>query len=78
MARNENLRVETLTETTESILEKLEGYSWHAQAVLTLAAFASDYGDFCRHFDQFHLSDHLTKPVGIMKQIPVLRTQPKN
>ncbi|KAL0009848.1 hypothetical protein SO802_004956 [Lithocarpus litseifolius] len=77
MACNKNLKEETLEETTNSILKKLEGYSWHAQAVLTLAAFVSDYGDFCRHLDQFHSSDHLTKPVGNMKQIPALRTQPK-
>nr|POE90714.1 protein sieve element occlusion b [Quercus suber] len=77
MACNENLREETLNDTMESILGTLEGYSWHAQAVLTLAAFVSDYGDFCRHLDQFLSSDHLTKPVGIIKQIPVLRTQPK-
>nr|POF24142.1 protein sieve element occlusion b [Quercus suber] len=77
MACNEDLREETLKERTKSIIGKLQGYSWHAQAVLTLAAFASDYGDFCRHIDQFHSSDHLTKPVGIMKRIPVLRTQPK-
>ena len=68
---------ETLKETTKSIIGKLQGYSWHAQAVFTLAAFVLDYGDFCRQLDQLHSSDHLTKPVGIMKQIPVLRTQPK-
>ena len=77
MACNKNLEEEALKKTMTSIQEKLEGYSWHAQAVLTLAAFALDYGDFCRHLDQLHSSDHLTKPVGIMKQIPVLRTQPK-
>ncbi|KAH7522204.1 hypothetical protein FEM48_Zijuj07G0113500 [Ziziphus jujuba var. spinosa] len=32
--------------TTLSILEKLSDYSWDAKAVLTLAAFALDYGEF--------------------------------
>ena len=32
--------------TGKKILEKLTKYSWDAKAVLTLAAFALDYGDF--------------------------------
>ncbi|KAK7837031.1 protein sieve element occlusion b [Quercus suber] len=68
--------VETAYKTTKSILEKLKDYSWHAKAVLTLAALALDYGDFCRHLDQFHSSDQLTKSLGILKGIPALLTQP--
>uniref|UniRef100_A0A2N9GAY3 Sieve element occlusion N-terminal domain-containing protein n=1 Tax=Fagus sylvatica TaxID=28930 RepID=A0A2N9GAY3_FAGSY len=34
-------------ETTLSILEKLSSYSWDAKAVLTLANFALEYGEFC-------------------------------
>ena len=43
--------VETAYKTTKSILEKLKDYSWYAKAVLTLAAFALDYGDFCKHLE---------------------------
>ena len=37
---------ETVEKTTMSILEKLSKHSWHAKALLTLATFAVDYGDF--------------------------------
>ncbi|XP_065616166.1 uncharacterized protein LOC136061791 [Quercus suber] len=67
---------ETAYKTTKSILEKLKDYSWHVKAVLTLAAFTLDYGDFCRHLDQFHSSDQLTKSMGILKGIPALLTRP--
>nr|POF15879.1 protein sieve element occlusion b [Quercus suber] len=67
--------VEIAYKTTKSILEKLKDYSWHAKAVLALAAFALDYGEFCRHLDQFHSSDQLTKSLGILKGIPALLTQ---
>nr|POF20174.1 protein sieve element occlusion b [Quercus suber] len=55
--------------TTKSILEKLKDYPWYAKAVLTLAAFASDYGDFCKHLDKSSSSDQLTKSLGKLKGI---------
>jgi len=57
--------------TTKSILEKLKYYSWYAKAVLTLAAFALDYGDFCKHLDKSSSPDQLTKSLGILKGIPI-------
>ncbi|XP_075665068.1 protein SIEVE ELEMENT OCCLUSION B-like [Castanea sativa] len=57
--------------TTMSILNKLKDYSWDAKAVLTLAAFALDYGEFW-HFAQFYSSDQLTKSMGILKRVPIV------
>ncbi|KAK7857029.1 protein sieve element occlusion b [Quercus suber] len=61
----------TAYDTTMSILNKLKDYSWDAKAVLTLAAFALDYGEFW-HFAQFYSSDQLTKSMGILKRVPIV------
>ena len=61
----------TAYETTMSILNKLKDYSWDAKAVLILAAFALDYGEFW-HFAQFYSSDQLTKSMGILKRVPIV------
>ncbi|KAF5466032.1 hypothetical protein F2P56_015990 [Juglans regia] len=61
--------------TTLSILNKLAHYSWDAKAVLTLAAFALDYGDFWLLAD-LHSSDQLAKSVGILKRVPVVLKRP--
>ena len=57
--------------TTMSILSKLSSYSWDAKAVLTLAAFALEYGDFWL-LAQLHPSGQLAKSMGILKQVPVI------
>ncbi|KAK7815167.1 protein sieve element occlusion b [Quercus suber] len=57
--------------TTMSILNKLSRYSWDAKAVLTLAAFALEYGDFWL-LAQLHPSDQLAKSIGILKRVPVI------
>lgn len=62
---------ETAYVTTMSILNTLKDYSWDAKAVLTLAAFALDYGEFW-HFAQFYSSDQLTKSMGILKRVPIV------
>uniref|UniRef100_A0A7N2L5W7 Uncharacterized protein n=1 Tax=Quercus lobata TaxID=97700 RepID=A0A7N2L5W7_QUELO len=58
--------------TTLSILNNLlSRYSWDAKAVLTLAAFALDYGEFCL-LVKIQSSKELAKSVGTLKRVPVL------
>ncbi|XP_048334289.2 protein SIEVE ELEMENT OCCLUSION B isoform X1 [Ziziphus jujuba] len=57
--------------TTLAILKKLSTYQWEAKAVLTLAAFALEYGDFWLLAQNQH-SDHLAKSLGILKRVPIL------
>nr|POE60461.1 protein sieve element occlusion b [Quercus suber] len=61
--------------TTMSILNKLSSYSWDAKAVITLAAFALEYGDFWL-LAQLHPSDQLAKSIGILKRVPVILRRP--
>ncbi|KAF3949338.1 hypothetical protein CMV_024782 [Castanea mollissima] len=56
---------------TISILSRLSTYSWNAKAVLTLAAFALDYGEFWL-LDQLHQSDLLAQSMGILKGVPTV------
>jgi hypothetical protein len=58
-------------ETTLSILEKLSSYSWDAKAVLTLASFALEYGEFCV-LAEIQPSDQLVNSVRTLKRAPVL------
>ncbi|KAF3456882.1 hypothetical protein FNV43_RR01536 [Rhamnella rubrinervis] len=58
--------------TTLSILNKLSCYSWDAKAVLTLAAFALDYGEFWL-LSRMYQSDQLAKSLAVLKQVPVLQ-----
>ncbi|PON53339.1 Sieve element occlusion [Trema orientale] len=57
--------------STLAILNKLSKYSWEAKAVLTLAAFALDFGDFWL-VAQHNQSDQLAKSLGILRRVPVL------
>ena len=57
--------------TTMSVLKRLSSYSWNAKAVLTLAAFASDYGEFWL-LNQFNPSDKLGKSVRVLKGVPTI------
>lgn len=57
--------------STLAILNKLSNYSWEAKAVLTLAAFALDYGDFWLLAQQ-NQSDQLAKSLAILRRVPVL------
>ncbi|XP_050239507.1 protein SIEVE ELEMENT OCCLUSION B-like isoform X1 [Quercus robur] len=61
--------------TTLSILNNLSNYSWDSKAVLTLAAFAMEYGDFWL-LTQLHSSDQLAKPIGILKRVPTILSRP--
>ncbi|KAF5475735.1 hypothetical protein F2P56_007511 [Juglans regia] len=56
-----------LRETSMSILKNVSSYSWAAKAVLTLAAFALDYGDFWNLSRLQYSLDQLAKAVGIEK-----------
>ena len=57
--------------TAFSILEKLSGYKWEAKAVVTLAAFAYDFGDFWLFADRFE-SDTLVNQFALLKNVPQL------
>ncbi|KAG6732706.1 hypothetical protein I3843_01G183600 [Carya illinoinensis] len=66
---------EVAYETTLSILKKLSNYSWDAKAVLTLAAFALDYGEFWL-LAQNQSSDQLAKSVGTLRRVSILLKGP--
>ncbi|XP_035547857.1 protein SIEVE ELEMENT OCCLUSION B-like isoform X2 [Juglans regia] len=66
---------EVAYETTLSILNKLSNYSWDAKAVLTLAAFALDYGEFWL-LAQNQSSDQLAKSVGTLRRVSILLKGP--
>ncbi|RVW20647.1 Protein SIEVE ELEMENT OCCLUSION B [Vitis vinifera] len=57
--------------TTLSIFNMLASYSWDAKLVLTLAAFALNYGEFWL-LAQIYSSNQLAKSVAILKQVPIL------
>ncbi|KAF5458849.1 hypothetical protein F2P56_022849 [Juglans regia] len=62
--------------TTISILNKLSSCSWAEKAVLVIAAFALDYGDFWG-LAQLHDSlDHLAESVGITHRVPAMSKRP--
>ena len=57
--------------TTLALLHKLSYYEWDAKAVLTLAAFAMEYGDFWL-LAQHQPTDLLAKSVAVLKRVPQL------
>ncbi|KAJ7979935.1 Protein SIEVE ELEMENT OCCLUSION B [Quillaja saponaria] len=57
--------------TTLAILNKLSSYSWDAKAVLTLGAFALDYGEFWL-LAQTNQVNHLAKSIGVLRGVPVI------
>ncbi|GMY34745.1 protein sieve element occlusion b [Fagus crenata] len=63
--------VEIPCKTTMSVLKRLSSYSWNAKAVLTLAAFALDYGEFWL-LNQFNPSDKLGKSVRVLQGVPTI------
>ncbi|PON78094.1 Sieve element occlusion [Trema orientale] len=58
--------------STLGILNKLSKYSWDAKAVLTLAAFALDYGDFWLLAHLNRSDQLLSKSLAILRRVPVL------
>lgn len=57
--------------STLAILNKVSNYSWESKAVLALAAFALEYGEFWL-LAKIHQSDLLAKSLAILKRVPVL------
>ncbi|MED6220178.1 hypothetical protein PIB30_042318 [Stylosanthes scabra] len=57
--------------TTLAILNKLKNYEWDAKAVLTLAAFGLEYGEFWL-LGQEKPTDVLAKSIAVLKRVPVL------
>ncbi|KAK7278471.1 hypothetical protein RJT34_23500 [Clitoria ternatea] len=57
--------------TTMAILNKLSSYSWEAKGVLTLAAFALEYGEFWL-LSVHEPTDPLAKSLAFIKRVPVL------
>ncbi|XP_062108199.1 protein SIEVE ELEMENT OCCLUSION B-like [Humulus lupulus] len=62
---------ETAHKTTMAILNKLTNYSWEAKAVLALAAFAFEFGDFWLMAQLYH-SDPLAKDLAVLNRVPAL------
>lgn len=54
------------------IFNILISYPWEAKAILTLAAFAMDYGDLW-HLNYYFKTDPLAKTLAIIKQVPELK-----
>ena len=57
--------------TTLSIFNLLTSYSWDAKLVLTLSAFAVNYGEFWL-LAQIYSSNQLAKSMAILKQVPIV------
>ncbi|CAK7328182.1 unnamed protein product [Dovyalis caffra] len=55
--------------TTVELFRMLASYSWDAKLVLTLAAFALNYGEFWL-LAQIYSSNQLAKSMAILKQLP--------
>jgi hypothetical protein len=58
-------------ETTLAILNKLSKYSWVAKGVLTLSAFAIEYGELWM-LSQDQPTESLAKTLAILKRVPQL------
>ncbi|CAL8073286.1 unnamed protein product [Prunus armeniaca] len=67
---------ENAHDATLKILNKVSKYSWEAKAVLALAAFSLEYGEFWLTA-QHQQSDQLAKSVAFLKGVPVL-LKPEN
>ncbi|KAL3611996.1 hypothetical protein D5086_003016 [Populus alba] len=55
--------------TTVALFNMLQSYSWDAKLVLTLAAFALNYGEFWL-LAQIYSSNQLAKSMAILRQLP--------
>lgn len=62
---------EVAHKTTLAILNNLSKYEWNAKAVLTLAAFALEYGEFWL-LSQHAPTEPLAKSLAIIKRVPHL------
>ncbi|XP_057983245.1 protein SIEVE ELEMENT OCCLUSION B [Malania oleifera] len=57
--------------TAVSLLQLLANYSWDAKLVLTMAAFALNYGEFWL-LAQIYTSNSLAKSMAILKKLPAI------
>lgn len=57
--------------TTVSLLNMLSSYPWDAKLVLTLAAFALNYGEFWL-LAQIYSTNQLARSMAILKQVPII------
>ncbi|KAJ6301864.1 hypothetical protein OIU77_016054 [Salix suchowensis] len=57
--------------TTVALFNMLASYSWDIKLVLTLAAFAMNYGEFWL-LAQIYSSNQLAKSIAILKQLPII------
>lgn len=57
--------------TTVELFNMLSSYAWEAKLVLTLAAFALNYGEFWL-LAQIYSSNQLAKSMATLKQVPVI------
>lgn len=60
--------------TTMAIFKMLTNFPWDAKLVLTLAAFAFNYGEFWL-LVQIYSMNQLAKSMAILKQLPVIMEQ---
>ncbi|PQP94116.1 protein SIEVE ELEMENT OCCLUSION B [Prunus yedoensis var. nudiflora] len=63
-------------DATLKILSKVSKYSWEAKAVLSLAAFSLEYGEFWLNA-QHQQSEQLAKSLAFLKGVPIL-LKPEN
>ncbi|KAF7847641.1 hypothetical protein BT93_L2762 [Corymbia citriodora subsp. variegata] len=76
LATDPQLNMKTLTggeahPTTLSICNMLAPFSWDAKLVLTLAAFAINYGEFWL-LAQIYTTNQLAKSMATLKQLPMI------
>ncbi|KAI9177381.1 hypothetical protein LWI28_014490 [Acer negundo] len=64
-------------QTTVSLFNMLAAYSWDAKLVLTLAAFAINYGEFWL-LAQIYSTNPLAKSMAILKQVPSILEHASN
>ncbi|KAB1221409.1 hypothetical protein CJ030_MR2G013133 [Morella rubra] len=82
---NDDQETSVIKQPCMSILQTtLSSYSWDVKLLLTLAAFALDYGDFwllaqlqSSHPPPLQSSLQFAKAVGIMKQVPAISKHPE-
>ncbi|XP_052204381.1 protein SIEVE ELEMENT OCCLUSION B-like isoform X2 [Diospyros lotus] len=64
---------------TIKVFQSLESYSWEAKAVITLAAFAVNYGSYCLIAQLYNKSNPFAKSVAFLQLSPkILKRNPLN
>lgn len=62
-------------QTTLKILQQLSGFSWGAKAVIALAAFSLEYGEFWR-LDRIQVADQFGNSLKQLNQVQISRKVP--